>query len=127
MKFKKMTALLLAAAMLTGCSAQSGEPSSGEAGSAGDLLSQIQERGEIIIAMEGTWAPWTYHDENDELVGFDVEVGQQIAEALGVEATFVEGEWDGLLAGLDAGRYDIMINGVDITEERSDAYDFSDP
>ena len=68
--------------MLTGCSAQSGEPSSGEAGSAGDLLSQIQERGEIIIAMEGTWAPWTYHDENDELVGFDVEVGQQIAEAL---------------------------------------------
>ena len=127
MKFKKMTALLLAAAMLTGCSAQSGEPSSGEAGSAGDLLAQIQERGEIIIAMEGTWAPWTYHDENDELVGFDVEVGQQIAEALGVEATFVEGEWDGLLAGLDAGRYDIMINGVDITEERSDAYDFSAP
>lgn len=127
MKFKKMTALLLAAAMLTGCSAQSGEPSSGEAGSAGDLLSQIQERGEIVIAMEGTWAPWTYHDENDELVGFDVEVGQQIAEALGVEAAFVEGEWDGLLAGLDAGRYDIMINGVDITEERSEAYDFSDP
>ena len=93
----------------------------------GDLLAQIQERGEIVIAMEGTWAPWTYHDENGELVGFDVEVGQQIAEALGVEATFVEGEWDGLLAGLDAGRYDIMINGVDITEERSDAYDFSDP
>ena len=127
MKFKKMTALLLAAAMLTGCSAQSGEPSSGEAGSAGDLLDQIQERGEIIIAMEGTWAPWTYHDENDELVGFDVEVGRQIAEAMGVEASFVEGEWDGLLAGLDAGRYDIMINGVDITEERSDAYDFSAP
>ena len=60
-------------------------------------------------------------------MGFDVEVGQQIAQALGVEATFVEGEWDGLLAGLDAGRYDIMINGVDITEERSDAYDFSEP
>ena len=77
--------------------------------------------------MEGTWAPWTYHDENDELVGFDVEVGRQIAEALGVEATFVEGEWDGLLAGLDAGRYDIMINGVDVTEERAQAYDFSEP
>ena len=55
------------------------------------------------------------------------EMDCQIAQALGVEATFVEGEWDGLLAGLDAGRYDIMINGVDITEERADAYDFSDP
>ncbi len=127
MKFRTTTALLLASAMLglAGCSSQSGEQSFAKG--AGDLLAQIQERGEIIIAMEGTWAPWTYHDENDELVGFDVEVGQQIAEALGVEAAFVEGEWDGLLAGLDAGRYDIMINGVDITEERSDAYDFSDP
>ena len=134
MKFKKITALFIAAAIfsmvgLTGCSSQSGGQPSQEDASAGsgDLLVQIQERGEIVIAMEGTWAPWTYHDENDELVGFDVEVGQQIAQALGVEATFVEGEWDGLLAGLDAGRYDIMINGVDITEERSDAYDFSDP
>ena len=134
MKFRKVTALFMAAAVLgsvglTGCSSQGGGQSSQENSStgSGDLLAQIQERGEIVIAMEGTWAPWTYHDESGTLVGFDVEVGQQIAQALGVEATFVEGEWDGLLAGLDAGRYDIMINGVDITEERSDAYDFSDP
>ena len=39
----------------------------------------------------------------------------------------MEGEWDGLLAGLDAGRYDIMINGVDVTEKRAEAYDFSEP
>lgn len=52
--------------------------------------------------MEGTWAPWTYHDEDDNLVGYDVEVAQQIAEKLGVKATFVEGEWDGLLAGIDS-------------------------
>ena len=136
MKFQKATALFMAAALfstagLTGCSAQSAGQShfsrEDDSTGSGDLLAQIQERGEIVIAMEGTWAPWTYHDENDELVGFDVEVGQQIAQALGVEATFVEGEWDGLLAGLDAGRYDIMINGVDVTEERAEAYDFSDP
>ena len=134
MKFRKVTALFMAAAVLgsvglTGCSSQGSGQSSQENSSTGSghLLAQIQERGEIVIAMEGTWAPWTYHDESGTLVGFDVEVGQQIAEALGVETTFVEGEWDGLLAGLDAGRYDIMINGVDITEERSDAYDFSDP
>lgn len=143
MIFRKAIVLVMAVAILgmvglTGCSSQSGgqdagsggqsQPSQGDTSTgSGDLLSQIQERGEIIIAMEGTWAPWTYHDENDNLVGFDVEVGQQIAEALGVEAAFVEGEWDGLLAGLDAGRYDIMINGVDITEERAEAYDFSEP
>lgn len=95
--------------------------------SADDLLAQIKERGSIIVAMEGTWAPWTYHDEDDNLVGYDVEVAQNIAEKLGVEVEFVEGAWDGLLAGLDAGRYDIMVNGVGVTEERAEKYNFSTP
>ncbi len=93
----------------------------------GDLLSRIQQKGEIVIATEGAWAPWTYHDENDTLVGFDVEVAQAIAAKLGVTATFVETEWDGIFAGLDAQRYDIAANGVEITDERSEKYDFSTP
>ncbi len=93
----------------------------------GDLLDRIQQKGEIIIATEGAWAPWTYHDENDTLVGFDVEVAQAIAAKLGVTATFVETEWDGIFAGLDAQRYNIAANGVEITNERSEKYDFSTP
>lgn len=133
-----MLAAALGAAAMSGCS--QGEDSASSQGSASaqsgeaqetaggqDLLAEIQEKGTITIAMEGTWAPWTYHDENDELTGYDVEVGRRIAEGLGVEPEFIEGEWDGLLAGLDSGRYDMMINGVDITEERQAAYDFSEP
>lgn len=107
---------------LVGCGKKE-EPAAAE----GDLLSRIQAAGTIVVAMEGTWAPWTYHDESDELVGYDVEVAKKIAEKLGVTATFVEGEWDGLLAGLDGGRYDIMVNGVGITEERQQSYAFSSP
>ena len=92
-----------------------------------DLLTTIKTRGTIVVAMEGTWAPWTYHNENNELVGFDVEVAKLIAEKLGVKATFVEGEWSGLFAGIDSGRYDVVINGVEITDERSQKYDFSTP
>ena len=92
-----------------------------------DLLAQIQSKGKIVIAMEGQWAPWTYHNENGDLVGYDTEVGMAIAEKLGVEAEFVEGEWDGLFAGLDNGRYDCIINGVEVTDERSEKYDFSTP
>ena len=95
--------------------------------SADDLLAQIKERGNIVVAMEGTWAPWTYHDDNNDLVGYDVEVAQNIAEKLGVEVEFVEGEWDGLLAGLETGRYDIMVNGVGVTDERAEKYNFSIP
>ena len=91
-----------------------------------DELSDIQAKGEIVVATEGAWAPWTYHDENDTLVGFDVEVAQAIAAKLGVKATFVETEWDGIFAGMDAGRYDIAANGVEITDERAEKYDFTE-
>ena len=102
---------------------------SGESGAdtEGDLLSQIKARGEIIVATEGTWAPFTYHDENDEQVGYDVEVAKAVADKLGVTATFVEGEFDGLLAGVEGGRYDMVANGVNVTPERAEAYSFSDP
>lgn len=92
-----------------------------------DHLGRIEESGKIIFAMEGQWAPWTYHDESGELVGFDTEVGKAIAAKLGVEAEFIEGEWDGLFTGLDGGRYDAVINGVEITEERAEKYDFTTP
>lgn len=107
-------------------SAKSEDSSENESAS-DDLLAQIKEKGSITVAMEGTWAPWTYHDEDGNLVGYDVEVAENIAEKLGVEVEFVEGEWDGLLAGLDVGRYDIMVNGVGVTAEREEKYNFSTP
>ena len=116
----KLFAGILALGLLLGLSA-CGKQEGGE------LLKTIQDRGELIVAMEGTWAPWTYHDENDELVGYDVEVAKAIADKLGVGVTFVEGEFDGLLAGVDAGRYDMVVNGVTVDEERSEKYDFSVP
>lgn len=122
---KKLISVLLVVALMlvafAGC-AEKNDPAQ-----TGDLLAQIQSRGYIIVAMEGTWSPWTYHNEDDELVGYDVEIAKNIAKKLGVEVNFVEGAWDGLLAGLDDGRYDIMVNGVGITPERSESYAFSTP
>ena len=92
-----------------------------------DLLARIQERGKLIIATEGNWSPWTYHDETDALTGFDIEIGALIAKGLGVEPEYMETAWDAILAGVDSGRFDIACNGVDYTEERAQKYDFSDP
>lgn len=117
---KKIGILIsLSLLLLSGCTNANNEQT--------DLLQQIKDKNEIIIATEGTWQPWSYHNENNELVGYDVELGQRIAERLGVKATFVEAEWDSLFAGLDSRRYDIVINGVEVTEERSEKYDFSQP
>ena len=110
-----LAVLMLAALLTVGASAEE------------DLLQTIQSRGTIIVGLEGDWAPWSFVDENDELMGFDVEVARAIAEKLGVEAEIIPGEWDGLFAGMDAGRYDMVVNGVEVTPERTEKYDFSDP
>ena len=132
MKLRRFAALLLAGAAalaLAGCAGGEGAQNTDSSAPEGtaDLLSEIQARGELVIALEGTWSPWSYHDEDGVLTGYDVEVGRLIARELGVEATFVEGQWDGLFAGLDSGRYDMVINGVDVDEARSEKYDFTEP
>lgn len=94
---------------------------------ADDELAQIQESGKLKVGVEGTYPPYTYHDDNGELTGFDVEVAKAIADKLGVEADFTESDWDSLLAGIDSGRLDTVINAVSITPEREEKYDFAGP
>ena len=132
--FISMMSVMAAAGVLTlsGCSnsSTSTAASSGAspaADSSADQLAAIQASGKLIVALEGAWQPWSYHDESDTLVGYDVEVSRAIAEKLGVEPEYVESDWDSLFAGLDAGRFDMVCNGVEVTDERALTYDFTTP
>lgn len=134
--FISLMSVMAAAGVLTlaGCSSNSGSSAaaSGAASSAAstgaaDQLAAIQTNGKLVVALEGAWQPWSYHDASDTLVGYDVEVSRAIAEKLGVEPEYVESDWDSLFAGLDAGRFDIVCNGVEVTDERAKTYDFTTP
>ena len=132
--FISMMSVMAATGVLTlsGCSNSSTSTAasagaSSAAGSAADQLAAIQASGKLIVALEGAWQPWSYHDESDTLVGYDVEVSRAIAEKLGVEPEYVESDWDSLFAGLDAGRFDMVCNGVEVTDERALTYDFTTP
>ena len=132
--FISMMSVMAAAGVLTlsGCSNSStstaaSSGASSAADSAADQLAAIQASGKLIVALEGAWQPWSYHDESDTLVGYDVEVSRAIAEKLGVEPEYVESDWDSLFAGLDAGRFDMVCNGVEVTDERALTYDFTTP
>ena len=132
--FISMMSVMAAAGVLTlsGCSNSStstaaSSGASSAADSAADQLAAIQTSGKLIVALEGAWQPWSYHDESDTLVGYDVEVSRAIAEKLGVEPEYVESDWDSLFAGLDAGRFDMVCNGVEVTDERALTYDFTTP
>jgi len=92
-----------------------------------DDLVKIKTAGTLRVGTEGNYSPFTYRDAKGTLVGFDVEIAQEIGKRLGVKVAFTEGPWDGLIAGLDANRYDAVINEVTITDARKAKYDFSDP
>ncbi|WP_042461634.1 amino acid ABC transporter substrate-binding protein [Neobacillus dielmonensis] len=88
---------------------------------------QIKEKGEITIGTEGTYAPFTFHDDSGKLTGFDVEIAKEVFKRLKIKPVFVETKWDGMIAGLDSKRYDMVANEVAVRPERLEKYDMSDP
>ncbi|WP_277207303.1 amino acid ABC transporter substrate-binding protein [Isoptericola croceus] len=113
-----LTALALAA-----CGG-SGDGSDG--GTDGSDLNLVSD-GTLTVATEGTYRPFTFHDASGDLVGYDVEVAEAVAEKLGLEVNFQETQWDAIFAGLDAGRFDTIANQVSMTPERLEKYEFSQP
>ena len=120
------TIMVMLVLALGGCSASIQAPKE-ENKVAANLLEKIKSEGIIKIGTEGTYAPFTFHDENGKLTGFDIEIAEEVAKRLGVKAEFIETKWDGIFAGLDAKRFDAIVNEVTIREDRIAKYDFSAP
>jgi polar amino acid transport system substrate-binding protein len=85
------------------------------------------EKIHIVIATDATWPPMEYVDENKEIIGFDIDLMKAAAELGGFTVEFKNTAWDGIFAGLPAGKYDAVMSSVTITEERKQTMDFSIP
>lgn len=119
---KKIAAVAVVAAAIVGfsaCGSSNGSAASSE-------LDQIKKNGAIVFGTEGTYAPFSYHDSDNKLTGYDVEVATAVAKELGVKAKFVESNWDSLLAGVDSKKFDSVADQVTPNGERKQKYDFSD-
>lgn len=122
-----IAALVLAACGGEGGSASSSAPAQ-SAGESGSLIGRINNKGTVTVGTEGTYAPFTYHDKDGKLTGYDVEVTRAVAEKLGVKVEFKETQWDSMMAGLKAGRFDVVANQVGLTSpERQATFDKSEP
>lgn len=96
--------------------------------SAADLLATVRARGTLKVAVEGTYPPFNFKDtKTRELSGFEIDVARLLAAKMGLKPEFVSIEWSGILAGLSAGKYDVILNQVGITPQRQASFDFSDP
>jgi cystine transport system substrate-binding protein len=95
---------------------------------AADLLDKAKARGTLRIALEGTYPPFNFKDpKTGQLTGYDVDVARLVAARLGLKPEFVSTEWASILAGLGAGKYDVIISQVNVTPKREQAFDFSTP
>jgi len=92
-----------------------------------DGLSAVKDAGKLSIALTGAYPPFSLVNEQNQVVGFDVDIGRGIAKRIGVDANIVTTAWDGILAGLIAGKYDTIIGSMTATEERKKVVDFVGP
>jgi octopine/nopaline transport system substrate-binding protein len=88
---------------------------------------QAKEWKQVVIATEGAYEPWNLTKADGSLDGFEIELGKNLCTRMKTQCTFVSRDWDGMIPGLAAGKFDIIMDGVSITDERRQAIDFSKP
>ena len=90
-------------------------------------LNEILQRGELRVGMEPGYMPFEMKDKKGKIIGFDVDVVRKMAKDMGVKLKIVPTAWDGIIAGLLAGKYDIIVSGMTITQKRNLKINFANP
>ena len=137
MKTKKLLALLLAGAMsaslLAGCGGNTDTAATDDTADTTEQstetesdLASVQDKGTLVVGITD-FAPMDYRDENGEWIGFDADMAKAFAEEIGVEAEFIEINWDNKIMELDTKAIDAVWNGMTLTDEVTTTMNCSDP
>jgi polar amino acid transport system substrate-binding protein len=122
--------IMAVAVMATACGTQPKLPAAAKQNeesqktTGGNTLDSIKKQGVIKIAVDDTFPPMEYRNDKNELVGFDIDLANAISKELGVKVEFVPTAWDGILPGLDAKQFDIIMSSMNITDERKQKVNF---
>lgn len=125
---KKILSIIIAVSVITvlfaGCGKQSG---SSDSSSSGSTLEKVKKDKKIVLAVDDTYPPMEFRDENNKLVGFDIDMGNAIAKQMGIKIEFVSTAWDGIFMGLKSKKYDGVLSSVSMTNERKQSMAFFGP
>ena len=91
------------------------------------VLDEIKARGELRVGLEAGYMPFEMRDKRGGIIGFDVDLAKLMARKLGVRLTLVNTQWDGIIPALLTGKFDVLMSGMTITEDRAKQVDFADP
>ncbi|MHB9293962.1 amino acid transport system substrate-binding protein [Hollandina sp. SP2] len=121
MKRQKMVLMAALGLLMTGGLFAGGAKQQGSGG-------LTLEPGVLTVGMEIGYPPMEYFDIDGQTpIGFDVQLANALAEKLGLKVKFVDTAWDGIFAGVNTGKYDVIMSSVTITEDRQGAHNFTKP
>ena len=126
MKKKWVTGLMLVAALLVAVAAWWANSNSKDVNSGAGAEYNLVTPGKLTIVSSGGFVPFT-DMEDGKMVGYDIDVGTEIAKILGLEPKFEKADFSGMITGIQTGRYDIAINSHTITDERKKQVSFTQP
>jgi len=90
-------------------------------------LNKIVQRGELRIGLDPGYMPFEMKDKKGRLIGYDIDMAKKMAKEMGVKVKFVSTAWDGIIAGLVTEKYDIIMSGMTITQQRNNKVNFANP
>ena len=116
-------------AVFAGCSSSSDTNSgTADSGTAQDnSLQNVLDKGTLVLGLDDSFPPMGFRDENNEIVGFDIDLANAVGEYLGITVTAKPIEWSTMTMSLNTGEIDVAWNGTSITPERLEAIDFTEP
>lgn len=92
-----------------------------------DTIDDIQKRGKLLVGMEPGYMPFEMTNKKGEIIGFDVDMAKGIAKAMGVELELVNTAWDGIIPALLTKKFDMIMSGMTVTQERNLKVNFANP
>ena len=89
-------------------------------------LTGVADAQPVRIGTEGHYTPWNFLDQSGNVAGFEIELGNELCKRAGLECSWVVNAWDTIIPNLVAGKYDAIMAGMAVTDERKQSIDFSD-
>ena len=123
---RRMFGLALAAVAATSLAAPASSQDVTQGLSSESVIETIKQDGVIRIGLS-LFVPWSMRDKNGDLIGFELDVGRQLAEDMGVEVEFIPTSWDGIIPALVSSNFDVIISGMSVTAQRNLTINFTDP
>ena len=113
-------AVTLASSLLVGCGTKQ------ENSENLNSLEAVQKSGKLTIGLDDSYPPMEFRDSKNELVGFDVDLGNEIGKKLGVKTEYITTDFSGIILSLTSSKFNMILSGMSITDKRKESIDFSD-